>query len=384
MQIRVVTRLDDLPAADWDALVADRSPFLLHAFLAGMERHDCLEPHGWSAQHLVAFEGATPVAALPLYRKDNSIGEFVFDWSWADAWQRAGGSYYPKLVAAVPFTPATGPRLLIRPGRADAEALARALAARALDEARAHGLSSVHCLFPDDVDAARLEQSGWLRRTGFQYHWENAGYKHFDDFLAQLTSKRRKEVKRERRAVRDSGIAIDIVPGGASSPAQWRAFFQFYCATFERKWGEPRFTLAFFEDLAARMPDATLLILARHGSEYVAGAFAMRGAETLFGRHWGCSQFFAQLHFELCYYQTIEYCIAHGLRWLDAGAQGEHKLARGFLPRRTWSCHWLSDPGFTRAVAAFLRREDAAIDAHLDELATHSPYRTQAGNDDAA
>lgn len=375
MRIRRITALAEVAPEAWDALAGTQSPFLRHAFLESMERHDCLLPHGWQPCHLIAEDGGRLLGALPLYLKDNSNGEFVFDWSWAEAYERAGGRYYPKLVSAVPFTPSTGPRLLVDASLPEREAVARALVRAAVAQARALGLSSLHCLFPQAEDLRLLEAEGLAPRAGLQYHWHNAGYRDFQDFLDALNAKRRKEIRRERRQVTESGVQIELLTGASASAEHWAVFHEFYCSTFERKWGEPRFTLPFFQDVARRLPEQTLLLLAREGGRYVAGAFAMRGEDTLYGRHWGCNRFHRQLHFELCYYRTIEYCIEQGLRRLDAGAQGEHKLARGFLPVRTWSAHWLRDEGFGRAVADFLRRERQAVQAAERALAERSPYR---------
>lgn len=374
-RVRVVHGLAEVAPAAWDALAGERSPFLRHAFLEAMERHDCLRPHGWRPCHLLAERDGQLVGALPLYLKTNSYGEFVFDWNWAEAYERAGGRYYPKLVSAVPYTPSSGPRLLCAGAEAGSGEVAQALAAAAVHEARELGVSSLHCLFPEASDMQCLQEAGWLRRTGIQYHWSNPGYRDFQDFLDTLTSKRRKEIRRERRAVQQSGLEVQVLRGGEVSAAQWAVFHDFYCSTFERKWGEPRFTLPFFEDVGRRMPESSLLILARDASGYVAGAFAMLGSDTLYGRHWGCRAHYRQLHFELCYYRTIEYCIAHGLARLDAGAQGEHKLTRGFMPVTTCSAHWLRDPGFARAVEDFLLREREAVESRRQALEAYSPYR---------
>lgn len=375
MELRVGTDLSTVPAPAWNALVDDDCPFLRHEFLRGLEEFDCLAPQGWEPRHLLAYEGRRLVGALPLYLKSNSIGEFVFDWSWAEAYQRAGGRYYPKLVSAIPFTPTTSPRLLIAPDRDDAAALRRLMAEGAVEYARALGVSSLHCLFPIDVDRDAFRATDCLLRSGCQYHWSNPGYADFEAFLAALDSKRRKQVRRERREVIAAGIEYEVLDGASIGAAQWAAFYEFYCSTFARRWGEPRLTPAFFESLSTRLPRETVLFLARQRGRYVAGAFCMRGGDTLYGRSWGCSETFRFLHFELCYYQTIEYCIRHGLRRLDAGAQGEHKVARGFAPIRTWSAHWLRDPGFRRAVGQFLQREGRAIDAHIDAVNAHLPYR---------
>ncbi|MCC7410730.1 MAG: N-acetyltransferase [Gammaproteobacteria bacterium] len=376
MDIRVTAALAGVAAADWNRLAGDAYPFLRHEFLGALEEFDCLAPQGWKPVHLLAYAGDRLAGALPLYLKSNSIGEFVFDWSWADAYERAGGRYYPKLVSAIPFVPATGPRLLVAPDAGDPGAVRDALVDAAVHLGEQMQLSSLHCLFPSEVDRVVLGRHGLLLRMGCQYHWHNEGYADFDDFLGALTSKRRKQIRRERREVSAAGIEFEILPGDAIDARQWRTFYEFYCSTFHRRWGEPRLTLAFFQALGRRLPAETLLFLARErGGDYVAGAFALRGADTLYGRHWGCSAQVPFLHFELCYYRTIEYCIEQGLARLDAGAQGEHKIARGFRPVRTWSAHWLRDDGFRSAVADFLDRETRMIDAYVADLDSHSPYR---------
>jgi hypothetical protein len=373
-----VEQIDNLQAVDgaaWNRLAGEAQPFLRHEFLAGLERHGCLRGHGWSPLHLVATAPDGQIqGAMPLYLKDNSYGEFVFDWSWAEAYERAGGRYYPKLVSAVPFTPVSGPRLLIDP-QADAQAVTAALIDAGRKLCERHGLSSFNCLFPDETQAQAMAARGGLLRIGCQYHWENPGYRDFQDFLDRLNAKHRKQIRRERREVAESGIEIETLAGADISDEVWRIYHGFYCSTFDRKWGEPRLTLDFFRSLSQTMPEQTLLFMARYEGRYVAGAFALRGTDTLYGRHWGCSEFHRHLHFEVCYYRTIDYCIRHGLKRLDAGAQGEHKLARGFRPVRTWSVHWLSDPGFRRAVAEFLDRETAAIEHYIQQLAAESPYR---------
>ncbi len=277
----------------------------------------------------------------------------------------------------MPFTPVVGRRLLLDESSPAAAAIARTLIGEARALAADIGASSWHCLFPADAQLPLLEGDDLLLREGCQYHWYNRGYADFEDFLASLSSKRRKEIRRERRAIADSGLVIELVAGAAITPAHWRVFHRFYCDTFTRKWGAPRLTLAFLQSLSSTMPEAPLLIFARDGDDHVAGAFALRGRDTLYGRHWGCTRHVRHLHFELCYYRFIEYAIASGLRHFDAGAQGEHKIPRGFEPLRTWSVHWLRDPAFRRAVAGFLQRESVAIDRHVDEVGAHTAYRRE-------
>jgi uncharacterized protein len=377
IHIESVESLAAVQPSAWDALDDSSNPFLRHAFLAGLEQHGCLESHGWQPTHLLARRGEQLVGALPLYYKDNSCGEFVFDWSWAEAHERSIGPYYPKLVSAIPFTPVTGPRLLAATGP-DTDRIKAQLVAAMLDLARSRELSSAHVLFPDDNSSAVLGQPALMRRNGCQYHWHNRDYTDFNDFLAALTSKRRKEIRRERRFVADSGLKIELLRGAEIHERHWAAFHEFYCDTFYRKWGRPRLTLDFFLHLSAAAPDLPLLILARDGQHYVAGAFALLGSDTLYGRHWGCSADYRNLHFELCYYQTIAFCIEQNLARLDAGAQGEHKLDRGFEPVITCSYHWLGDTRFRAAVADYLAREQILIDEYTARLNGQLAYRQHA------
>ncbi len=374
LTVRTTEGLADITPGDWAQL--SNNPFLSYAFMAGLEQHDCLQPHGWYPHHLLVERAGTLVGALPLYIKTNSYGEFVFDWSWAEAYQRAGISYYPKLVTAVPYTPSVGPRLLTAATLADDErtevCTTLIKAARALLEEKE--FSSWHCLFPDADDMTLLVQAHLLERHGCQFHWYNRGYRDFQDFLDNLTSKRRKEVKRERRSIADAGVDIRVLTGAEAQDTHWQVFYNYYCSTFARKWGEPRLTLEFFKHLATELPASTLLILASRHGRYVAGAFAMRDKDTLYGRHWGCSEEIPYLHFEVCYYQTIDYCIEQRLEHLDAGAQGEHKLARGFEPVLTRSSHCMRDSRFARAVEAFLGVERTQLASYVESLQTHSAY----------
>jgi uncharacterized protein len=374
LRIETIDNLAAVQPSAWDALDDRHNPFLRHAFLAGLEQHGCLETHGWLPVHLLAWRNRQLVGALPLYYKDNSYGEFVFDWAWADAHEKSIGPYYPKLVSAIPFTPVTGPRLLSG-GTPDAAPVRQQLTTAALELAESRRLSSAHVLFPDHESSTALAQSSLMRRNGCQYHWHNRGYTDFDDFLAALTSKRRKEIRRERRHVADSGLQIELLRGTEIRDHHWAAFHEFYCDTFHRKWGRPRLTLDFLLHLSTAAPDLPLLILARDGRRYVAGAFALLGEDTLYGRHWGCSADYRYLHFELCYYQTIAFCIEHNLVRLDAGAQGEHKLDRGFEPVMTCSYHWLNDTRFSAAVADFLAREQVLIDEYVARLNGQLAYR---------
>jgi predicted N-acyltransferase len=375
MKIAVCDSLAAVAADQWDALVGpDHNPFLRHAFLAGLERHGCVgERWGWLPRHLLAWQGERLMGALPLYLKDNSYGELVFDWSWADAYQRAGLAYYPKLVSAVPYTPATGPRLLLAP---DAPAdLARQLLEHALEQARSLGCSSLHVLFPDAEQTAFLHGHGMLRRAGTQFHWFNRGYRDFDDFLDGFTAEKRKKLKRERRRVREQGVSLELHEGRDIGDAEWAAFHRFYAGTFDKRGGYATLSDAFFRSLSETMPGQVVLVMARHEGRYVAGALSFRGSDALYGRHWGCEAEFNSLHFEACYYVGLDYCIEHGLSRFEPGAQGEHKVGRGFEPVPTWSTHWLAHGGFSEAVARYLAHEEAAIEEYMRELADHLPYK---------
>lgn len=373
MPLSILNSLDEVTATDWNSLAGDANPFLRHEFLAALERHSCVgAAAGWIPQYLAAFEQDRLVGAAPMYLKDNSYGEFVFDWAWADAYRRSGLRYYPKLVVAVPYTPATGARLLLAE---DTPQIADALIAGALEHAQRLKVSSLHWLFTTEQDTRRLEAHGLMRRTGCQFHWHNQGYRDFDDFLAQLTAEKRKKIKRERRFVREAGIEIEVLNGRQISAEQWEIFHRFYSSTFLKRGGIASLTSGFFQEIGRTMADNVVLLLAKHQGRYVAGAFNLRGTDTLYGRHWGCCEEFHSLHFEVCYYAAIEHCIALGLQRFEAGAQGEHKLSRGFLPTPTWSAHWLSHPVFSQAVEEFLSHEQDNMAYYMNELGEHTPYR---------
>jgi len=365
-----------IPAAEWDACAGGGNPFVSHAFLSAMEDSGSASARtGWMPQHAALRDGDQLVAVVPMYAKSHSYGEYVFDHSWANAYERSGGNYYPKLQAAVPFSPVPGPRLLTRPGVAP-EALGQALI-QACEELK---LSSVHATFCTDADAGALERSGWLRRLGTQFHWENAGYATFDDFLGALSSRKRKAIKRERRDANACGLTYVSLRGHEIQARHWEAFYRFYTSTVDRKWGSAYLTRKFFPMLSERLGDAVVLMLAEKDGAPVAGALNMVGDEALYGRNWGCRGDWPFLHFELCYYRAIEFAIAHGLQRVEAGAQGQHKIQRGYLPRPTHSAHWIAHPGLRRAIAGYLEQERPAIEADMAALAEASPYR-RAGED---
>lgn len=373
--VKQIHTLAELSASSWNRLAGDFNPFLNHSFLGGLEQYRCLDGHGWYPCHVIAESGGELAGAMPLYIKTNSTGEFVFDWGWADAYERAGGRYYPKLVSAIPFTPVVGPRLLVRKDITDKSEVMDALYEKARRFARDSQFSGIHVLFPDEPDRERMKYHGMLLREGCQYQWFNNHYTSFDDFLSRLTAKKRKQIKHERKIVRESGIEIEEISGPDITDEHWKMYYEFYRSTFFRKWGEPRLTLDFFRSLSDFMSDSPVLFMARYNGKYVAGAFAMRGTDTLFGRHWGCSGTFRFLHFELCYYRTIEYCIRQGINKLDAGVQGEHKLSRGFIPVRTWSAHWIADGALRDAVAQFLDYEQNAVEDYINDLQYHLAYK---------
>ncbi len=358
-------------AAAWDALAGAGNPFVSHDFLTVLEESGSVGPGtGWQAAPILVedAEGAL-IAAAPAYLKSHSQGEYVFDHAWADAWARAGGDYYPKLQIAAPFTPVPGPRLL-----AQDEAAALLLIRGAEAVVRQNGLSSAHATFVAPEQMPLFERAGWLVRRDIQFHFANAGYAGFDDFLATLTSAKRKQLRKERaRAV--EGLRIEEVTGGAISPDHWDAMWAFYQDTGARKWGHPYLTRAAFDLMGRRMADRIILVIAYDGAAPVAGAMHFLGSDTLYGRYWGCVRDIPYLHFELCYYRAIDIAIERGLRRVEAGAQGGHKLARGYGPVATWSAHFIADPGFRRAVADFLERERAAEVQEMEWLEGHMPFR---------
>ena len=374
MRLSTHSKLADINEDAWNALVGG-NPFLSHGFLSTLESTNCLEPQGWYPHHLVLWDGDVLRAALPLYLRDNSYGEFVFDWAWAEAYEKGGGKYYPKLVTAVPFSPVGGSRFLIDPSDAKAQEMATQLLNAVKSICQDNNFSSWHCLFLDEIQKDLFSDNETLVRLGCQYHWFNDNYLTFDNFLSALSSKKRKNIKRERRKVSESGLEIECLSGDGITKEHWKTFYAFYCSTFYQKWGEPRLTLDFFLSLNSRLPDCAVLILAKDKEKYVAGAFALSSEDTLYGRHWGCNENYDSLHFELCYYQTIEYCIRHKLKTLDAGAQGEHKISRGFVPIKTWSLHWLRELSFRKPVENFLNNETEAIEEYINKLEDHSAFK---------
>lgn len=369
---RILTGAADVSAADWDACAGDENPFVAHAFFAALEASgSACARTGWQPAHIVVDDAAgRPLGIMPAYLKSHSQGEYVFDQGWADAWERAGGQYYPKLQCSVPFTPATGPRLLMRD-----PTVAPVLLRTAEALARQNKLSSVHATFVTPAQQGLFEAQGWLMRVGEQYHWSNEGYGDFGDFLGALSSRKRKAIRKEREGAMASGVAIVHLTGDAITEAHWDAFWRFYQDTGQRKWGRPYLTRAFFSQLGATMGERVLLMLAYRGEEPVAGALNLIGSDCLYGRYWGASEDIPFLHFELCYYQAIEWAIAHGKARVEAGAQGSHKLARGYRPVATVSAHYLPNEGFRAAVADFVVREGAMVAADIEAQDMATPFR---------
>ncbi len=366
--------IHDIQTAEWNACAGTANPFVSHAFLACVEDSLSAGPRtGWLPRHAaLRDEAGTLVACAPMYAKSHSYGEYVFDHGWARAFEQAGGDYYPKLQVAVPFSPVPGPRLLTNPR---AGVPARVLADALTQTCREMKLSSVHVTFCTQDDDAALAEAGWLRRLGMQYHWQNHGYSDFDDFLAALNARRRKSIKRERRDANAAGLEFLTLRGGDITAAHWAAFFRFYESTVDRKWGSAYLTPQFFTLLGRALDDRVVLMLARKDGVPVAGALNLMGADALYGRNWGCVGDFPFLHFELCYYRAIDFAIAHGLSRVEAGAQGEHKIQRGYLPSPTYSGHWIAHRGLRRAIADFLDQERPARLAEMEGLGEYSPFR---------
>jgi len=370
--------IKDIDPADWDACAGDNNPFVSHAFLSVVEDSGSATSRtGWLPQHAVLRDASgTVVAVAPMYAKSHSYGEYVFDHGWANALERVGERYYPKLQVAVPFSPVPGPRLLRRPGTG----VPIGVLANALEQAcEANDVSSVHVTFCEEDEWHALGQAGWLRRMGMQFHWENQEYADFEDFLGALSSRKRKVLRRERRDANAAGLTFHALSGADIKERHWDAFFRFYHATVDRKWGSAYLTRKFFSLLGERLGDRVVLMYAEKDGKPVAGALNLAGSEALFGRNWGCVGDWPFLHFELCYYRAIDWAIAHGLKRVEAGAQGRHKIQRGYLPKPTYSAHYIAHAGLRRAVANFVAEERAGIEHDMKRLAEESPFRKDPG-----
>ncbi len=368
--LKIIETIADIPEAQWNAL-AGNNPFLSHAFLRALQESGCATPRtGWQAQFLTLWQDCTLVGAMPLYLKNHSYGEFVFDWAWAEAYQKQGLNYYPKLLCAIPFTPAAGLRLLAASPEIRAQ-----LIRSALQLAQSSGVSSLHCLFPYEDQALEMQQQGMMLRQGVQFHWRNPGYADFDAFLSGMSHDKRKRIKQERRKVRDAGINFKRIRGEEITTEQWALFFSCFTHTF-RQYNSPLpLNLDFFRRIGASMPENILLIIASRNGEPIASALNFFNEDTLYGRSWGALEYHSGLHFETCYYQAIEFCIEQKIALFEGGAQGEHKIARGFLPETTWSAHWLAHPEFSRAVEDFLQREAKGMNQYVDELNDSNPFK---------
>ncbi|MDR2212637.1 MAG: GNAT family N-acetyltransferase [Pseudomonadales bacterium] len=372
---RIIRSIAEIPASTWDALSAADYPFLRHAFLLALEESGCTSAKtGWQPLHLVVSRSGDtqPCAALPLYLKTHSMGEYVFDWSWADAYQRHGLDYYPKLVSAAPFTPCAGPRVLTC---VDDPALLRFLCARVESLARDLGASSWHVLFPERDLCDALRAQGLLCRMGCQYQWFNRGYTSFEHYLAGFASRKRKNLRKERERVREAGISFVALEGEEITAALWERFYTFYASTYQVRGRVPYLSLEFFLRVGRALPEHLLLVLALQRGQPIAGALYFKDGATLYGRYWGCTRESQFLHFETCYYQGIDYCIRHGIARIDSGAQGEHKIQRGFTPVPTWSAHWIAREDFRRAIADFLREEEEYVAGYLEQAAEYLPFR---------
>jgi predicted N-acyltransferase len=400
LQIRVVPKIAEIQALDWDACANPSkpnsqggganapapayNPFISHAFLSSLEDSgSAIGRTGWQPQHL-ALEGAdgSILGVVPTYLKSHSQGEYVFDRGWAEAFERAGGDYYPKVQVSVPFTPATGRRLLARPG-GDEETVRGTLLAGLVELTRVQEASSAHITFMPEDEWKLAAERGFLQRTDQQFHWVNNGYESFDDFLDELASRKRKLIRRERRDALANGIEIVHLTGSDLTEDAWDAFFAFYMETGSRKWGRPYLTRSFYSLIGERMPQDILLVMAKRAGRYIAGAINFIGSDTLYGRHWGAIEHHPFLHFEVCYYQAIDFAIARKLKRVEAGAQGEHKLARGYLPQTTYSAHYIANEGFRRAVADYLKRERQYVAAAGEELTELSPFRKNLAGEEA-
>ena len=376
LSVRAVQSLSEIDEATWQRFAnlegSPRDPFLSYAFLDALEQSGSVSADvGWLPYHLVLEDEAKqPLGVMPLYLKGHSQGEYIFDYSWADAFERAGGRYYPKMLSAIPFTPATGRRLLVASSEHES-----ALVSGAAQIASEMNISSVHLNFLDQAAWRRRGDEGWLLRTHKQYHWQNQGYKTFDDFLDCLSSKKRKNIRRERRDALANDLEIQRLTGAEITEAHWDAFYQFYIDTGSRKWGSAYLTRSFFSLVGAAMAEDILLVMVRRDGRYVAGAINFIGGDCLFGRNWGCIEHHPFLHFEVCYYQAIEFAIEHGLSRVEAGAQGEHKLARGYMPSHTYSAHWIVHDGFRDAVGRYLEEERTHIEEEIDYLEQFSPFK---------
>ncbi|WP_446830233.1 GNAT family N-acetyltransferase [Candidatus Foliamicus sp.] len=377
MRIRVLDAISEASADDWNALAGASHPFLRHEFIHALEASGCAAAAtGWQPCHLMLLNGGDkPVAAMPLYVKSHSRGEFVFDWAWASAYQRAGHAYYPKLLSAVPFTPVAGPRFLVTGSSHPPDESRALLLSGAVELVERLGASSLHCLFPAREDAKWMEGKGMMLRTDCQFHWTNQGYRDFADFLDAFSSAKRKKVNRERRRVREAGIRFETLQGEDLSPSVWESLYPLYAASYLKRGQHPYLNGDFFARVTRSMPESIVLFVARRDDEAIALAICFQSDEALYGRYWGSAGYYHSLHFETCYYQGIEYCLRQGLRLFDPGVQGEHKLARGFEPQTSFSAHWVRHAGFVDALAGYLAEERKQVLRYAEIAGEHTPFK---------
>ena len=385
IKTRFLNSIAEVSSDDWNRLANEASPFLKYEFLLALEDSGCTtSATGWEPCHLIAFTSADSgtenlLAALPLYRKSNSYGEYVFDWSWADAYHRNGLEYYPKLLTAIPFTPSVAPRFLLGPEQSNSTVeqsmIIRLLIETVTEHARAAGISSWHILFPSKAQSDELLSHGLMRRTACQFHWYNRGYQNFDDFLQTLSSRKRKNLRKERDAVKQQGISFEHLSAAEITESIWDKFYLFYQSTYHVRGQKGYLSRDFFSRIAKSMPENMLLVMAKKEDRYIAGALSFKDKKNFYGRYWGCMQDFQFLHFETCYYQGIEFCIANQLQGFDSGAQGEHKIQRGFEPIKTYSNHWIADKRFADAIADFSLREASYIETYINEAKTLLPFK---------
>lgn len=382
MQVHFYNTIADIDPKLWNSLFGEDYPFTRHEFLLALEQSACTDKDsGWQPFHAVIFDQKEKgLAAMPLFLKGHSYGEYIFDWSWADAYRRSGRQYYPKFLSAVPFTPATGPRLGLASTvktKADKLKIIGALSTAIQHQAEESGISSWHILYPD-IDAARVfADAGLQLRHSSQFHWFNEGFESFEDFLNTFNSRKRKSLRRERRRVEEQQVSLEVFEGNNIDSKHWQTFYHFYQITYVKRSGYGGYlNESFFRQIASTMPEHIVMVLAKRENEYVAGALYFRSSDTLYGRYWGCTEEIDCLHFEACYYQGIEYCIKNGLKKFDPGAQGEHKIQRGFRPVKTYSNHWISDPDFREAIADFTLREATHIDAYIEDASSYLPFKS--------
>jgi len=377
MQFKIVNSIAEIGRERWQKVYSGDSPFLRFEFLQAQEKYGCVGEHvGWIPYHAVIEDQSSSelLGIMPLYIKTNSYGELVFDWAWANAYERTGREYYPKLVSAIPYTPVTGERMLINPS-ANRESVEKKLIEGVLKDAQAHNFSSIHCLFPELELCHVFANYKFEKRLGCQFHWHNEGYECFDEFLSKLTSRKRKNIRKERARVKAQGFQYRVLQGDEIEDELWPVIYEFYKKTFDEKGGYATFTLPFFKNISECMGEQLLVILAYDDEKPVASAIFYKDSHHLYGRHWGCLDQFDSLHFEVCYYMGIEYAIKHGIKHFEPGAQGEHKISRGFLPALTWSSHWIKDPQFSLAIEQFIERERIYMKDYIQELQKHSPFK---------